>query len=90
MDSPLQQKIFLFALQVIKLSRYIKKTFSEFDIIRQILNSGTSIGACIQEARNAQSPFGFISKLSLALNPILVRSDSWFGDDAHRGLYLGL
>ncbi len=67
MDSPLQQKSFLFALQIIKLSRYIKETFSEFDLSRQILKSGTSIGANIREAKNAQSPSDFISKLSIAL-----------------------
>ena len=67
MNGPLQQKSFIFALQVIKLSRYIKETFSEFDISRQILKSGTSIGANIREAKNAQSPSDFISKLSIAL-----------------------
>ena len=67
MDSPLQQKSFLFALQIIKLSRYIKETYSEFDIARQILKSGTSIGANIREAKNAQSPMDFISKMSIAL-----------------------
>ena len=67
MDSPLQQKSFLFALQIIKLSRHLKEIYNEFDIARQILKSGTSIGANIREARNAQSPTDFISKLSIAL-----------------------
>jgi four helix bundle protein len=67
MDSPLQQKSFLFALQIIKLSRHLKETYNEFDIARQILKSGTSIGANIREAKNAQSHTDFISKLSIAL-----------------------
>ena len=67
MDSPLQQKSFLFALQIIKLSRHLKEIYNEFDIARQILKSGTSIGANIREARNVQSPTDFISKLSIAL-----------------------
>lgn len=67
MDSPLQQKSFLFALQIIKLSRYLKTTYNEFDLSRQILKSGTSIGANIREARNAQSQADFASKLSIAL-----------------------
>ena len=67
MDSPLQQKSFLFALQIINLSRHIKEQYSEFDIARQILKSGTSIGANIRDAKNAQSPMDFISKLSIAL-----------------------
>jgi four helix bundle protein len=67
MESPLQQKSFLFALQIIKLSRHLKETYNEFDIARQILKSGTSIGANIREAKNAQSHTDFISKLSIAL-----------------------
>ena len=67
MESPLQQKSFQFALQIIKLSRHIKEAYNEFDIARQILKSGTSIGANIREAKNAQSHTDFISKLSIAL-----------------------
>lgn len=54
-------------MQIIKLSRYIKERYSEFDIARQVLKSGTSIGANIREAKNTQSAMDFISKLSIAL-----------------------
>ena len=67
MDGPLQQKSFLFATHIINLARNIKQTYNEFDVSRQILKSGTSIGANIRESRNAQSPTDFISKLSIAL-----------------------
>ena len=67
MNSPLQDKSFAFALQIIKLSRHLKEGYNEYDIARQILKSGTSIGANIREAKNAQSPSDFISKMSIAL-----------------------
>lgn len=67
MDSPLQDKSFAFALQIIKLSRHLKEDYNEYNIARQILKSGTSIGANIREAKNAQSPSDFISKMSIAL-----------------------
>lgn len=67
MDSPLQQKSFLFATHIINLSRKVKQVYNEYDVSRQILKSGTSIGANIRESRNAQSPTDFISKLSIAL-----------------------
>ena len=67
MESPLQHKSFKFALQIIKLSRHLKSSYNEFDIARQILKSGTSIGANVREAKNAQSPSDFVSKLSIAL-----------------------
>ena len=67
MNSPLQDKSFKFALQIIKLSRHLKTTYNEFDLSRQILKSGTSIGANIREAKNAQSQADFASKLSIAL-----------------------
>jgi four helix bundle protein len=67
MKSPLQYKSFQFALQIIRLSRHLKTTYNEFDIARQILKSGTSIGANIREAKNAQSSNDFVSKLSIAL-----------------------
>ncbi|MBQ3789181.1 MAG: four helix bundle protein [Bacteroidales bacterium] len=67
MDSPLQTKSFLFATRIINLARNIKQTYNEYDVSRQIIKSGTSIGANIRESRNAQSPTDFISKLSIAL-----------------------
>jgi four helix bundle protein len=67
MASPLQEKSFTFAVQIIKLARSIKSDYNEYDVGRQILKSGTSIGANIRESQNAQSPTDFISKLSIAL-----------------------
>lgn len=56
-----------FAVRIINLFKYLKFEQQEYDISRQLLRSGTSIGANIAEAMQAQSSADFISKLSIAL-----------------------
>ena len=63
----LDNKTKLFALRVIKLSRYLIEEKKEFILSKQILLSGTSIGANVRERKNAQSKLDFINKLSVAL-----------------------
>ena len=63
----LDSKTKLFALRVIKLSRYLMEDKKEYILSKQILLSGTSIGANVRERKNAQSKLDFINKLSVAL-----------------------
>ena len=56
---------FNFSLQIIKLYRELVQQH-EYVISKQILRSGTSIGANVQEAQAAQSRKDFISKMSIA------------------------
>ena len=56
-----------FALRIIKLYQYLQDEKHEFVISKQILKSGTSIGANARESINAESPQDFIHKLSIAL-----------------------
>ena len=56
-----------FALRVIKLSRYLMEEKKEYILSKQILRSGTSIGANVRESWNAQSRSDFQHKLSIAL-----------------------
>ena len=58
-------KSFQFALKIIDLYKELAKRH-EFVISKQVLKSGTSIGANIQEAQAAQSRKDFISKMSIA------------------------
>jgi four helix bundle protein len=55
-----------FALEIIKLYKYLIKK-KEFVLSKQLLRSGTSIGANINEALSAQSKRDFIHKLSISL-----------------------
>ena len=67
MESILQQKSFAFALKVIDIYKQIVSSHKEYVLGRQILKSGTAIGALIREAEYAQSKADFISKMSISL-----------------------
>ena len=56
-----------FALRIIKLYKYLCTDKNEFILSKQILRSGTSIGANVREATRAQSKADFRSKISIAL-----------------------
>ena len=56
-----------FSDRIIKMYKYLVDHHNDGVIARQILKSGTSIGANVAESRNAQSRSDFVSKLSIAL-----------------------
>ena len=66
-QSLLKSKSFLFAVRVIGLSKHVREKQKEFDISRQVLRSGTAIGALVREAVQAESKRDFIHKLSISL-----------------------
>lgn len=67
MESILRDKSYLFALRVVRLYKHLNKQHKEYILSKQILRSGTSIGALVREAQYAQSTKDFINKLSIAL-----------------------
>ena len=66
-ENLLTEKSIAFAARIIKLHKYLIKTQKEIVISKQIVRSGTSIGANINEANYGQSKADFISKLHIAL-----------------------
>lgn len=60
-------KSFAFALKAVKLYEYLSLDKKEFVLSKQVLRSGTSIGANINEAIEAQSKADFIHKMSISL-----------------------
>ena len=56
-----------FALRIIRLYNYLKEEKQVYVLSKQVLRSGTSIGANIRESVNAQSRMDFINKLNIAL-----------------------
>lgn len=56
-----------FAIRIVKLSQYLSLDKKEYVLSKQVLRSGTSIGANVKEAIRAQSKADFISKMSIAL-----------------------
>ncbi len=63
----LKSKSYSFAIRIVKLSQFLQEEKKEFVLSKQILRSGTSIGALIREAEFAQSKADFIHKMSIAL-----------------------
>ncbi len=66
-ENILIDKSIAFASRIIKLHQYLIKTKKETIISKQIVHSGTSIGANINEANYGQSKADFISKMHIAL-----------------------
>lgn len=62
----LKDKSFAFAVRTYKLYKYLVDTKKEFVLSKQLLRSGTSIGANVREAYNAASKNDFIHKLSIS------------------------
>lgn len=65
-QNPLKDKSFQFALKIVKLYTFLTEQKREYVMSKQLLRSGTSIGANIREAQNAQSKADFIHKLSIS------------------------
>jgi len=63
----IREKSFEFSLKIIELYKYLRNTKKEYVLSKQILRSGTSIGANIEESLSAQSRKDFLSKMSIAL-----------------------
>jgi four helix bundle protein len=65
MKSIVQEKSFEFSLKIIKIYQSLNKK-NEFVLSKQLVRSGTSIGANVEEALAAQSRRDFLSKMSIA------------------------
>ncbi len=64
--SILKDNSFKFAIEIIKLYKNLVVSKKEFVLSKQLLKSGTSVGALIREAQNAESKNDFIHKLAIA------------------------
>jgi four helix bundle protein len=65
--SPLRDKSYAFAIKIVKLSQKLVSERKEFVLSRQVLRSGTAIGALIRESEFAASKADFINKLTVSL-----------------------
>jgi four helix bundle protein len=67
MESVLKTKSYKFAIRVVRLSQMLQAEKKEFVLSKQVLRSGTAVGALIREAEFGQSRADFTSKMSIAL-----------------------
>jgi len=65
-ENPLKEKSYAFALKIVAIYKTLQDEQREFVLSRQLLRSGTSIGANTEEAIGAQSKRDFLSKISIA------------------------
>jgi four helix bundle protein len=65
--SIVRDKSFDFALRIIKLYKYLTEQKREYVLSKQVLRSGTAVGALIREAEQGESKADFIHKLAIAL-----------------------
>ena len=84
-----------FAIRCIKLAKYLREKYKEFELASQIVRSGTSIGANIKEAQRGQSRADFRTKMNISLKEanetqywleLLHRSD-YLEDKEYKSIY---
>jgi four helix bundle protein len=88
LKNPAVEKSIEFALLIIEYCEVLENT-RKFVVSNQLLKAGTSIGACIHEAQNAESKADFIHKIKIATKEleetkywiILCRKSKFYPDD---------
>jgi len=84
--NPVREKSFAFALRVVKLAKYLEGKKKEYVLSKQVLRSGTAIGALVREAEHAESRADFIHKMSIALKE--ANETLYWLDPLHQGEYI--
>lgn len=67
MESPVAPKSFRFALRIIRMYKHLTLSKHEYILSKQVLRSGTAIGANVAESEHAQSRADFASKMAITL-----------------------
>jgi four helix bundle protein len=62
----LKDKSFSFAIRIINLYKYLSTHKNEYVLSKQLLRSGTAVGALVRESQNAESKADFVHKLAIA------------------------
>ena len=94
-DSLVAQKSYQFALRIVKLFQHLQGQKKEYILAKQLLRSGTSIGANTEEAIAAQSKADFIHKLHIALKETretnywlrLLRDSGYLDENGYQSVY---
>ncbi|MCQ2239692.1 MAG: four helix bundle protein [Bacteroidaceae bacterium] len=94
-ENVIKDKSFDFAVRVVNLYKYLSKEKQEHVLSKQILRSGTSIGANICESEQAQSRADFLNKLNIALKEAnetsywlkLLHKTEYLGDDQFKSIH---
>jgi len=69
-ENIIKNKSFAFAIRIVKLFQYLQAEKKEFVLSKQLLRSGTAVGAMVREAEHSESKADFIHKLAIAQKEI--------------------
>ena len=75
-ESVLKEKSYAFAIRIVRLSQFLQIEKKEYTLSRQVLRSGTAIGALITESAFGESKSDFAHKLSISLKEAF-ETDYW-------------
>lgn len=67
MENIIKEKSFAFAIRIVRMYKHLSSEKREFVLSKQLLRSGTSIGALVMEAEHGQSKADFLNKMNVAL-----------------------
>ena len=95
MANLIEDKSFDFALEIVRICRCLRENKREFILSTQLMKAGTSIGANIAEAQQAQSKADFISKMNISLKEAtetrywlrLIRGSGYIGIEETEEVY---
>ena len=95
-ENVIKDKTFAFAIRIVKLHQYLCKEKNEFTLSKQILRSGTSVGAMIREAEHAETKKDFIHKMAVAQKEInetiywldLLKETDYLTVPYHESIYI--
>ena len=94
MKSIVAEKSLAFAIRIVNSNKVLSAKYKEFVLSKQLLRSGTSIGALIKEAEHAQSKADFLNKMNIALKEaneteywlLLLKESKYFTDLEYQSL----
>lgn len=66
-DNVIEKRTYAFAIRIVNVYKFLRREKGEHILSKQLLRSGTAVGALIREAKFAQSRADFINKVSIAL-----------------------
>jgi four helix bundle protein len=66
-ENPIRKKSYILAVQIVRFCRFLAEENKEYILSKQLMRSGTSICANIEESQQAQSRKDFVCKLRIAL-----------------------
>ena len=95
-ENIVMNKSYAFALRIIKLYKHLIAEQKEYVLSKQLLRSGTAIGALIKEAEHAQSKADFINKMNIALKEaneteywlMLVKESDYMDEKSFNSIHL--